>query len=106
LSDLLVSECGGIAYRLGDEQGWGYSTVTDAEAFAASYGRLVGALQRAPLLQGYCYTQLTDVEQEINGLLTYDRRPKLPLEIIRAINEGRWLEPEKEAERRPALAPA
>lgn len=103
---ILVSECGGIAFRLGDEQGWGYSTVTDEEAFAASYGRLVGALQRAPLLQGYCYTQLTDVEQEINGLLTYDRRPKLPLEIIRAINQGRSPEPEAQAERLPALAPA
>lgn len=99
---ILVSECGGIAYRLGDEQGWGYSTVADETSFAASYRRLIAALQRAPLLQGYCYTQLTDVEQEINGLLTFDRRPKLPLDIIRAINEGR--SPELEEEGLPALA--
>ena len=33
----------------------------------------------------YCYTQLTDVEQEQNGLYTYDRRPKFPAETIRAI---------------------
>lgn len=40
------------------------------------------------IVQGYCCTQLTDVEQEINGLLTYDRVPKLPVETIKAINEG------------------
>lgn len=85
---ILVSECGGIAFRLGEEAGWGYSTAADATSFADDYGRLMQALTAAPLLQGYCYTQLTDVEQEINGLLTYDRRPKLPLALIRALNEG------------------
>ena len=35
---------------------------------------------------GFCYTQLTDIEQEINGLLTYDRRPKLAAELIAGIN--------------------
>lgn len=34
-------------------------------------------------MQGFCYTQLTDVEQKINGLLTYDCVPKVPLERIR-----------------------
>jgi beta-galactosidase/beta-glucuronidase len=87
---LLISECGGIAFRLGEEVGWGYSTAADAASFAEQVGRLVRALASAPLLQGYCYTQLTDVEQEINGLLTYDRRPKLPLAVIRAINNGEW----------------
>jgi hypothetical protein len=41
-------------------------------------------LQSEPV-QGFCYTQLTDVEQEVNGLLTYDRKPKAPLEKIREI---------------------
>ncbi|RYG23072.1 glycoside hydrolase family 2 [bacterium] len=36
---------------------------------------------------GFCYTQLTDIEQEINGLLRYDRTPKVPLEAIKAIND-------------------
>ena len=35
---------------------------------------------------GFCYTQLTDVEQEQNGLYTYDRRPKFPPEAIAAVN--------------------
>ena len=37
-------------------------------------------------LSGFCYTQLTDVEQEMNGLLTYDRQPKCSLEKIQEIN--------------------
>lgn len=45
---------------------------------------------KSPLVQGFCYTQLTDVEQEINGILTYDRKPKIGLSVIRAINEGAW----------------
>jgi len=40
-------------------------------------------------VQGFCYTQLTDVEQEINGLLTYDREPKIPLDVIRSIIVGK-----------------
>jgi hypothetical protein len=36
-------------------------------------------------VQGFCYTQLTDIEQEINGLLTYDRKPKADLTRIREI---------------------
>ncbi|CQR58316.1 hypothetical protein [Paenibacillus riograndensis] len=42
----------------------------------------------SPVIQGFCYTQLTDVEQEINGLLTYDRKPKAPVERIRSIIKG------------------
>jgi len=37
-------------------------------------------------LAGFCYTQLTDIEQEINGLLTFDRQPKVPAEAIAEIH--------------------
>ena len=38
-------------------------------------------------IAGYCYTQLTDVEQEINGLMTYERKPKAdPQEFARIFN--------------------
>jgi len=47
----------------------------------------VKALVRNPAFAGFCYTQLTDVEQEINGLLTYDRRPKADLTEIRRLIE-------------------
>ena len=46
------------------------------------------AVRESPVLQGYCYTQLTDVETEENGLLTYQRGLKIPLETIWAINNG------------------
>jgi beta-galactosidase/beta-glucuronidase len=50
------------------------------------------AVQASPVLCGYCYTQLTDIENECNGLLSYRREPKLPLETICAINQGTWEE--------------
>jgi hypothetical protein len=34
-----------------------------------------------------CYTQLTDVEQEINGLMTYDRKPKYDVRVVKEIND-------------------
>ena len=37
------------------------------------------------------YTQLCDVEQEMNGLLTYDREPKVPVEQIRNVNLKNFL---------------
>ena len=39
-----------------------------------------------PKMFGFCYTQLYDVEQEMNGLYTYNRKPKFDMEIIRKIN--------------------
>lgn len=38
------------------------------------------------IVSGYCYTQLTDVQQEINGLLNADRSPKVSLDKISQIN--------------------
>ena len=35
---------------------------------------------------GFCYTQLTDVEQEQNGIYTYDRKEKVDVSIFRQIN--------------------
>ena len=41
---------------------------------------------------GYCYTQLTDVEQEQNGIYFYDRTPKFDIERIKAnfAQEPKW----------------
>ena len=36
---------------------------------------------------GFCYTQLYDIEQEVNGLYTYDRKQKFDINIIREINQ-------------------
>ncbi len=45
-------------------------------------------------LSGFCYTQLTDIEQEINGLLTYDRQPKIAPERIAEIHQQLFFAPE------------
>jgi beta-galactosidase/beta-glucuronidase len=82
---VLVTEFGGIAFTSADPGSWGYRTVSDAEELLERYGSLVAALLHSDVVQGFCYTQLTDVEQEINGLLTYDRRPKADLARIREI---------------------
>jgi hypothetical protein len=81
---ILISEFGGIAFS-GEEGGWGYSTVADAEEFLERYDALISALLQSETVRGFCYTQLTDVEQEVNGLLTYDRRPKADPARIRKI---------------------
>jgi hypothetical protein len=47
---------------------------------------LYNAIARIPGFAGLCYTQLTDVEQEINGLMTYDRKLKFDAQKLREIN--------------------
>jgi len=76
----MMTEFGGIAYRVGTplaENEWGYSGIEPTkEKMLARLRGLIKALRANSAIAGYCYTQLTDVEQEINGLMTYDRRPK------------------------------
>ena len=83
---ILISEFGGIAFS-GAEGGWGYSTVSDPEEFLERYDALVTALLQSEPVRGFCYTQLTDVEQEVNGLLTYERKPKADTARIREITQ-------------------
>lgn len=85
---ILVSEFGGISFAACGENGWGYSTAQDKEDFLRRYEAVICPMLDSPCVQGFCYTQLTDVEQEINGLLTYDRQPKADLEKIRRITCG------------------
>jgi hypothetical protein len=47
-----------------------------------------GRFARYPHVVGFCYTQLTDVEQERNGLLDAERRPKFPIEVLRGVVRG------------------
>lgn len=86
---LLLTEFGGISFQKGNQEGWGYSGASNEEDFERRLADVVQGALASPVLQGFCYTQLTDVEQEINGLLTYDRQPKIPLEKIREIVQGR-----------------
>jgi beta-galactosidase/beta-glucuronidase len=86
---VLVTEFGGIAFRSADPESWGYRVVSNAEELLERYGSLIAALLRSDVVQGFCYTQLADVEQEINGLLAYDRRPKADLARIREITTAK-----------------
>lgn len=92
----LVTEYGGIAFENIGPQGmmggmptWGYhAKVTDEDAFFERYQATTEAIIDIPYNQGFCYTQLTDVMQEINGLLTPDRKPKMDTERFCRINKN------------------
>lgn len=96
----LVSEFGGIwwdpdaarddAAASGDDtaESWGYGgRVRDEEEFHERFAGLTGALLADPAMFGYCYTQLTDVMQERNGIYRFDRSAKLDVARIRAAQE-------------------
>jgi hypothetical protein len=59
--------------------------VVGTEEFAARVRGLVQAVRAQPQISGFVWTQLTDVQQEANGLLFFDRTPKLPVEVFAAI---------------------
>jgi len=84
-----VSEYGGIWWNPGqtDDEAWGYGDRPKTEEeFLARYRALTEALLFHPKMFGFCYTQLYDIEQEVNGLYTYDRKPKFSASTIRDIN--------------------
>lgn len=83
---IMLTEFGGIGFELSGENAWGYTAVENEDEFLEDYERVMDAVFASDGLCGYCYTQLTDVEQEMNGLLTYDRKPKCDLEKIQAVN--------------------
>ena len=90
-SPVFLSEFGGIAFleagQKAAEGAWGYAGVEpSAEAALARLRSLYEAIADTPAIMGICYTQLTDVEQEINGLLTYGRKPKFDAKVLREIN--------------------
>ncbi|MBQ6676519.1 MAG: beta-galactosidase [Clostridia bacterium] len=85
---VFVSEFGGMTLAKG-EKVWGYSRLNDEEQFYRNYEALVNVMLDNPCIMGFCYTQLTDVEQEVNGLYRYDRTPKYDADRIRAINSRR-----------------
>ena len=82
---LLVTEFGGL--QLAGSGGWGYGQVAGGGQLLRAYRGLdEGLMARGPV-EGFCYTQLTDVEQERNGLLTFGRVPKVDPGLVRPITE-------------------
>jgi hypothetical protein len=69
-----------------------YGSCRTHEELLAKYRDLMEGIAALPFVAGFCYTQLTDIEQEINGLLTYDRRPKIPPEMIAEIHRELFMQ--------------
>ncbi len=105
---VLISEFGGIAFDdsgsadspaeerrtasgvtfTDDDSGWGYGNkVKGEEAFIKRFDDITTAIKELPYVCGFCYTQVSDVQQEINGLMDIDRNFKVAPEKIREINE-------------------
>lgn len=85
---IFASEYGGIKWDIeGNIQSWGYGNAPQTEEeFIERYRGLTETLLNNPRIMGLCYTQLYDVEQEKNGLYTYNRVPKFDMEIFKKIN--------------------
>ncbi|MGA8114603.1 MAG: sugar-binding domain-containing protein [Actinocatenispora sp.] len=85
------SEFGGIWWNpdaTAEDYSWGYGQrPRDFEEFHTRFEGLVGALLDDPRMFGYCYTQLTDVHQEQNGIYRFDRSEKLDMPRIRAAQQ-------------------
>jgi beta-galactosidase/beta-glucuronidase len=86
---LIVSELGGIRMTpdADDVDTWGFHTVPDADALLDRYGGFLEAATASDAVVGFCWTQLTDVEQEANGLLRADRTPKIDPAAVRQVTE-------------------
>ena len=90
----LVDEFGGILWIPEDrrpfaDNSWGYGS--GPRTLDEFYSRLEGqvqALANHEHIVGFCYTQLTDVEQEQNGIYNYDRSEKFDMQRIARIFRG------------------
>lgn len=80
---VVFSEFGGIAMqRQRTDENWGYNSgAATVEDFYARYGNLIKGITQK-WFQGFCYTQLTDAQQEVNGLLDGDHNPKFDIETL------------------------
>ena len=83
---VLFTEFGGRAMQADAKGGaWGYSgAAANEEEFLKQLESIMQGV-RTCNFQGYCYTQLTDVQQEVNGLLTAERKSKADIQKLKAI---------------------
>lgn len=83
-SPILITEMGGV--KLKNDGGWGYNQDMDnVERMVEYLHDIMQAVRSHKRIRGFCYTQLTDVQQERNGLLDGNRVPKVPVETLRAV---------------------
>ena len=93
---VVLSEFGGYSLKLdghvfNEDKEFGYKTFKTQEEYAAAVEKLYLTKLKPLIAKGLCacvYTQVSDVEEEINGLVTYDRKVvKMPVEQMQVINE-------------------
>ena len=79
------------------KENWGYRSFTDQPSLTAAYLDLVEHLRPligSPGLSAAVYTQTTDVETEVNGLMTYDRKVmKIPVDVAAKAHKSLYLPP-------------
>jgi beta-galactosidase/beta-glucuronidase len=86
-----VSEFGGFKWVLEEDraqagESWGYGgSPASLEDFYLRFQAVCDTLLDNPRMFGYCYTQLTDISPELNGIYTYDRRAKFDAARLKAI---------------------
>jgi len=85
---VVLSEFGGISLNSSDRD-WGYADARSPEDLLERYRAQWAAVHASDALAGACWTQLTDTYQEVNGLLTAQRVPKVDPEDLRRATEGR-----------------
>ena len=83
---ILLTECGGVGFGRYSDEDFSYGELPKTEqALEAHIRQIADWIHAAEQLQGFVWTQLTDVQQEINGLAYFDRHPKLPTATLREI---------------------
>ena len=87
---VLFTEFGGIAFvKDASGEAWGYGNgAKSADDLCERLEQLIKGIAKTEF-HGYCYTQLTDVQLEVNGLLYADRTPKVELDKLRKIFENK-----------------
>jgi beta-galactosidase/beta-glucuronidase len=87
-----LSEFGGIAWTEDTQaeppNSWGYARARSAAEYEELTFALIEVARTTGMFSAFCYTQFSDVFQEVNGLLHFDRTPKVPLERIAAAVMG------------------
>ena len=83
---ILLTECGGVGFGRYSDSDFSYGELPRTEQeLEESIRQIANMINAAEPLQGFVWTQFTDIQQEINGLLYFDRQPKLPLSTLRQI---------------------
>lgn len=95
---VVLGEFGGLGLPLDGhtwqaKANWGYQSFENAGALLEEYSKFVNTIEGfiPKGLSGAIYTQVSDVEIEVNGLMTYDRKViKMPAEKLKVLNERLW----------------